>query len=224
MEFSLLWAVLTAAALCWLGLKIWDERLPEHAGDRLIAAAIAGLVLGRVVAMLIQGINPLTNPAELVIVRGGVDTVAATIGFVLTLTWSTRTRPGAMDAMAPAILLGLAGWHAGCIWREACLGTPSDLMWAWAQPGGAVSRHPVEVYAALGLALAAYAISRLGWRLWLRAGAGLAAASGIRLLTEPLRPSLGGGRIWWYVAGVAVGALLVLWAPGSSRARSTAPT
>lgn len=224
MEFSLLWAALTAVAFGWVGLRIWSERLPEHASDRLIAATLTGLVAGRLTAMLVQGINPLANPADFIIVRGGVDTGVAATVFLVTLLWGTRRTALALDAMAPAVLLALAGWHAGCLWRGACLGTASDLPWAWAQAGSAVTRHPVEIYAALGLALGAYLVSRLGWSPWLRAGVALAAASAIRLLTEPLRPSITGGPIGWYVAGLILGMLAATWGRRLKPADHPAPT
>lgn len=224
MEFSLLWAALTAAAATWVGLQLWSERLPENATDRLIAATLFGLVVGRLIAMIGQGVNPLTNPAEIVVIRGGVSTVAATLAFVSSLVWTTRGSVNALDAMAPAVLLGLAAWHGGCLWSGVCLGTPSDLPWAWAQSGSQVTRHPVELYAALGLGLAAVIVSRLGWRPWLRAGVALAAASGLRLVTEPLRPSLDGGPTLWYVIGVTIGILTAVFGDRISEGRQTSPT
>lgn len=224
MEFSLLWAALTAVAAAWAGLHLWEERLPEHAADRLLTATLVGLVVGRLTAMVVQGVNPLTNPAEIIVVRGGVDTTAATVGFVTSLVWSTRWIPGVVDAVAPAVLAGVSGWHAGCLWRGACLGTPSDLAWAWAQTGSEVTRHPVEIYAAIALLLGAFLVSRLGWRPWLRAGTALAVASTVRLMTEPLRPSLGGGPVGWYVVGVILGALIAVGGPYIESQRTTAPT
>jgi len=219
MEFTLLWAVLTAVALAWLGLRIWSEGIPDGGFDRLIGASVAGLLIGRVTAMALQGTNPLTNPADLIIVRGGVHTGAATLAFVITLVWSTRSTRPELDALAPAVLLGLAGWHAGCFWRGACLGSPGELLWTWPLEGSVISRHPVEFYAAIGLAVAAWLVSELGWRLWLRAGTALAATAGVRLLTEPLRPSITGGPTLWYWGGIAVGLSAV--AAGWMMERST---
>lgn len=223
MEFTLLWAALTAVGFGWIGLRLWDDHLPEHATDRLVTATLLGLVAGRLTAMIIQGINPITSPGDIIIVRGGVDTGAAATVFLGSLLWGTRRSPGALDAMAPAILLALSGWHAGCLWRGACLGTASDLPWAWSQAGSTVTRHPVEIYAAIALALGAYVVSHLGWRPWTRAGAALAIASGIRLATEPLRPSITGGPVGWYVAGLFLGVLAIVVGPRLGR-RNTAPT
>lgn len=224
MEFTLLWAVLTAVALGWIGLRIWPDRVPDHAFDALIGAALAGLAAGRLTAMLSQGINPLTNPGDIIIIRGGVHTGAAAVTFIATLYWTTRKDPVALDALAPSVLLALAGWHAGCLWRGACLGSASELPWAWALEASDTTRHPVEIYAALGLALAAWVISRLGWQVWLRAGVALASAAAVRLLTEPLRPSITGGPVGWYVAGIAVGAAFALLGPWLLQSKAAAPT
>lgn len=224
MEFTLLWAALTAVALGWLGLRMWDDRLPERASDRLLSATLLALVAGRLAAMVLQGTNPLTNPGDIIIVRGGVDTGVASAVFITSLVWTNRRSPGGVDAVSPAVLLGLAGWHAGCVWRGACLGTPSDLPWAWAQAGSDVTRHPVEIYAAIGLALGALLVSRLGWRPWLRAGVALGLAAGVRWVTEPMRPSITGGPIGWYVAAVALGLLLIALGPSLPSQEAKAPT
>lgn len=224
MEFTLLWAALTAVGLGWLGLRIWDERLPDNASDRLIMATLLGLVAGRLTAMIVQGVNPLLNPGDIIIIRGGVDTGAAALVFISSVLWGTRHTPSAVDAMAPAVLFALAGWHAGCLWRGACLGTVSDLPWAWTQTGSHVTRHPVEIYAALALAVSAYLVSRLGWRIWLRAGGALALASAIRLATEPLRPSITGGPVVWYIAGLVIGLLVVTFGGRLISREGRAPT
>ena len=205
MEFTLLWAALTAVGLAWLGTHIWSERLPDHPTDRMVGAAATGLLVGRLVAMLLQGTNPLTNPTDILIVRGGVHAGAATTAALGPYLRAAKWKPGYLDATAPAALMGLAGWHAGCLWRGACLGAESNLPWAWTQDGSLISRHPVELYAAIGLLLAAWLVSRLPWRLLTRAGVALTSAGLVRLLTEPIRPSITGGPVGWYVGAVVVG-------------------
>lgn len=210
MEFTLLWAALTGAGAAWVGLKIWNERLPERSTDLLIGTALAGLLVGRITAMVAQGVNPVTNPFDIIIVRGGVSTAAASAAALLTLAWPARRNPAVMDSLAPAVLFGLAGWQAGCLWRGACLGAASELPWAWSGPTSDITRHPVEIYAALLLLAGAWVVGRLGWRPLLRAGSGLAVAGAARLLTEPLRPSLSGGPIGWYAAALALGVVVAL--------------
>lgn len=224
MEFTLLFAALTGVGFAWVGLRIWTERLPKRPADILIGASVVGLLFGRLTAMITQGDNPVTHFGDVIIVRGGVATAAATSGFVAYLLWVNRRELGVIDALTPAVLLGLAGWHAGCLWRGACLGTPSDLIWAWAQDGSAISRHPIEIYTAIGLVLVAIAVSTLPWPLWLRFGLGMSGVALVRFVTEPLRPSLAGGPTALYVIGIVSGLSLVAIGRVIERRRQPAPT
>ena len=224
MEFTLLWAVLTGVAGAWLGTKVWDDRTPDRPMDKLVGAALAGLFFGRIAAMVAQGVNPVTNPLDVMIVRGGVSTPAAALAAIATLAWPARRNPGLVDSLAPAALAGLAGWHAGCLWRNACLGASSDLPWAWSMPTGDVTRHPVELYAALLLIAGAFAVARSGWSPYLRSGLALSFAGGARLLTEPVRPSISGGPVPWYVAAIVIGIAVAFLGNRIHRRLTPAPT
>ena len=155
MEFTLLWAAATGVGMAVLMATIIKRRglIPAEIGsltDLLIGAGVAGLITGRLAAMILAGTNPLTHPGDILIVRSGVDTGFASLAALVYVGLATRRNlPVAADAVAPAALVGLAGWHAGCLYRGACLGTTSSLPWAFAQPGSDVTRHPVEIYAAL---------------------------------------------------------------------------
>lgn len=173
--------------------------------------------------MLLQGTNPLTNPADILIVRGGVHTGMATVAALGAYLWAAKWKVAYLDATAPAALMGLAGWHTGCLWRGACLGTESSLPWAWAQGASLITRHPVELYAAVGLLIGAWVVSRLSWKILTRAGVALALAGSVRLLTEPMRPSITGGPVDWYLAAIAFG-LAAAWAGPRLFANADAPT
>ncbi len=224
MEFTLLWAALTGVGLMWVGTRLWTEGLPPKPTDLLIGAATIGLIVGRLAAMLGQGINPVTHPLDIILVRGGVDTGFASLSAISMLLWTTRRRTSYMDALAPAVLLGLAGWHAGCLWRSACLGTASGLPWTWTQPGSTVTRHPVEIYAAIGFAAAAYLVSRLSKRAFLRFGVALAAAGLIRLAMEPMLHSIMGAPVEWYLAAAVVGLAVAALGPSIRDKMEPAPT
>lgn len=222
MEFTLLAAAAIAVFLFWLMLR-WEAKRGNAAGcatnlwDAGLTATAVGLLGGRIAAMAEAGINPITNPAQILLVRSGVSTAAASVIAVATFAFLARKDllPAA-DAIAPAALAGLAGWHAGCLATSACLGTESSLPWARSLDGSDVTRHPVELYAAI--LLGAAAIGLAVWKQYGRpplgsvAGFGLIAAGGARLMTEPLRISLSGGPIGVYVAAIAVGVGLVGWA------------
>jgi hypothetical protein len=104
-EFTLLWAALTAVAFVWAGTRLWPEGLPDHPTDRMIGAAVAGLFIGRLTAMFVQGTNPFTNSGDILIVRGGVHTGAATIGAIITYLWSVKGRIDYLDSTAGAAIL-----------------------------------------------------------------------------------------------------------------------
>lgn len=210
MEFTLLYAAATAVAAVWIANRITKPDV-EKPTDLLIGAAAGGLFVGRVAAMIIDGVNPIS--ADILIIRAGVDTGFATIGALGVLAWASRfDLPRVSDLLAPAALAGLAGWHGGCVWRGTCLGAVSDLPWAFAQSGSAVTRHPVEIYAALLMLSAAFLVHRLPSHPWLRTAAALAMAALVRLATQPLRPSLTGGPVGWYAVGAGVGLAAAAWA------------
>lgn len=232
MEFSLLGAVFFAVIPLY-GTIYWEARRGNAAAcsrnlwDVALTAAVVGLFVGRIAAMLSDGFNPISHPADVLIVRGGVATGPAAVAAILTAAWIGRRELWpVLDGLAAAGLSGLAGWHAGCLARDACLGTASDLPWAMAQSGSIVTRHPVEIYAAIGLALAAGAIAV--WRMRGRpptgvpAGLALVLAALTRLVTEPLRPTLSGGPVGWYWAGLLVGAALAAYMVRESRSKTTA--
>lgn len=220
MEFTLLGSAAIAVA-CLYAMLWWEaERgnvveCSRSLWDIALSATVVGVLAGRVAAMIGDGVSPITNPGDLVIVRAGVATGWASLAAIGTAAWLGRRELWpVLDGLAPASLAGLAGWHAGCLTRDACLGSPSDLPWAMSQAGSTISRHPVELYAALAFAVAATGLA--AWRrrprpLGLAAAVALTVAGAVRLLTEPLRPALGTGPVGWYAAAVICGLAVAGW-------------
>lgn len=220
MEFTLLWAALTGGAGLWLGVRFWAGDDSDSLFDNLLLAAVVGLLGGRVTAMTAQGLNPVTNIGDLIIVRGGVSTVAATVFSIGAFYLSTGRKISVLDTVAPVALLGLAGWHLGCLWRSACLGTASNLPWAWSESGSDITRHPVEIYAAIAMALGATLVSRLPRHPGMRTGTALGLAAAVRLGTEPFRLSISGGPVEWYVAGIVFGLAVAAFSAARHRSRT----
>ncbi len=213
MEFTLLFAAGTGIGAAWVTNWLRRAHYPgwlHRPTDLLVGAAAVGMLAGRLASMIGANVNPVTHPLDILLVRGGVDTGVASIGALAALAWASRDHlPTSIDLLAPAALAGLAGWHTGCLWRDTCLGTTTDLPWGIALDGSTVPRHPVELYAAGGLLVAAVVVSRLPDRPMLSGGAALAAAAGVRLATEPLRLTVVGGPVLEYLAGLAIAAMVV---------------
>lgn len=226
MEFTLLAAALTGAAAVWIANRLRKAEVDvDRPTDVLIGAAAVGLILGRLASMMSAGVSPLAHPGDILAVRGGVSTGFAALGALGVLAWTHRNQlPTALDELAPAALAGLAGWHGGCVWRGTCLGTVSELPWAITSPGTAVTRHPVEIYAALAFVLAAVGVARLGSRPWVATGVGLAAAGAIRLATEPMRVSITGGPVEWYAAAIVAGLAVAVLGQRLTRTRPPGPS
>ncbi len=233
MEFTLLGAAATGAGSFWLMLR-WEAKRGNAAGcalnlwDAGLTAGAVGLLAGRLIAMAQTGINPFTNPAQIILVRSGVSTAGASIAALLTFGFlARRSLRVSADAIAPSVLAGLAGWHAGTLITKSWLGTVSDLPWAQAASGSDITRHPVELYAAGLYALAAVSIAL--WKqhgrppLGTAASLALAAAGGVRLFTETMRISLSGGPILLYAGALVAGLGVAVWTvlgPQRSQART----
>ncbi len=232
MEFTLLGSVAVAVVLMYGVLRFEGGRTnaadcTRDVWDALITAAVIGVAVGRLASMIQAGTNPISHPGDILIVRAGVDTVAASVAAVTTYVVLTRSDPWWLaDAGAPAALAGLAGWHGGCAVRDTCLGAPSDLPWAVAQAGSTISRHPVEVYAALLLGIAA--VLFVWWkrhrpRPGVIAAISVAAAATARWITEPLRPGLGDDLSTWYAGATVLAAAFGAWITFARRSRDATP-
>ncbi len=201
MEFTLLGAAGFALAGAWLALRAAPADERRERADLLLGSALIGLAVGRLAAMILGGTNPLTSPGLIPLVRGGVDTGWAATAALGWLAWRTRRDLGQVDLVAVPAVAALAGWEAGCLVRASCTGTPTALPWS------IDGRHPVGLYAALGLAGIAWMTSRVPRRA--RGGLALAGTAAVRLAVEPWRIRLGDGPVSWYLAGIVAGVLLI---------------
>ena len=201
---------------------------------RASAPAVPSVLVTAFVLAIVVAVPALPLPASAASVttvnrwtiRGGVDTGFASLAAVGTAALVLRRADGgmwwALDGLAPAAVAGLAGWHAACLPRAACLGSVTDLPWGIAQEGSVLPRHPVELYAALLLmAVAITLVARKRRRppAGVVAGIALAAAALVRMITEPMRLAVGTRPIVWYTAGVVMGVAVAMW-----RARYGTPT
>ena len=225
MDLTLPARAMGAMAAAAVGLWFWRSRRPpdyESPFGDLMGAVLAGLAVGRLVYLVGEGVELWSRPLDVVMVRGGITPGAAAVAALGYLLWACRSdRWARMDYLAPAGLLGLAAWEAGCWWQGACLGSPSGLWWGLALPGSEVTRHPVGIYAALLLALGAWGLVRWGvrWR-GVATWSALSWAALVRLLVPWWSVETWSSRTWWYALGLLVGLGGTTWAIHRSARRA----
>ena len=161
-----------------------------------------------------QGTNPLTSPGELLIIRGGVDTVWASLTGLAVLAWPLRRTP---RLSTPSLRPLWPRWPDG---TEAAFGGQP----AWERcpifPGPGRSPAPTSPGIRLRSMRRSCFCSVPGRSSGSKRHGVLAAAMALfwaglaRLATEPLRPSLG-ANLWWFyglatVTGLAAAAYLVM--------------
>ncbi len=211
-------AMLVVAGTLWLTRRR-RPGVAEAPFSDLLGAVLVGMAAGRVAYVVGEGINLISHPVEVLLVRGGITPVPAALGALGYLAWTCRSDfLNRIDYLAPAVLAGLAAWEAGCWWQGSCLGSPSGLWWAVALPGSDLTRHPAGVYAALLLAAGSIwlGLRPPRWR-GVAAATGLGWSAGVRLIA-PLWSVPGWSMwSWWYLAAVllALAGGLAAWrAPG----------
>lgn len=195
MEFTLLWAALTGVGAMWATDRFLNA--DERRFDDLLSAALIGLAVGRLAAMIIGGSYPWQHPGLILLVRAGVHPGWASLAALLWLAVRFRTSPITLGAMAVPALIGLGGWEAGCVFRSACGGV---MVGSSALPVGLIAGATF-----VGAALLVYRLAPPT-----KPGAALLAAGVIRSASEPFRSALTHSIIWWYVIAIVVGLIVVV--------------
>jgi phosphatidylglycerol:prolipoprotein diacylglycerol transferase len=209
----------------WAGLAL-SARVARHLGvdgDHIWNAGLYGLLATIIVGRLAHGIEfwpaYIMQPLDIV----GLNAQAflwgpgALAGLLVAAWYIHRHKlPWAtvLDAAAPGVLAGLIIANLGALLAGNDVGTPATLLWAVEIWG--VSRHPVQLYAALGeliaLAVVLHALckpSRPGTAALL----GLVGWGLTTWLVEPFRAESSAvvtGIRLWQVIGLAA-ALAALW-------------
>jgi len=210
-SFNLAADAAVGVAAFW-ALLVWEAKRGNAAGCALnvwnagIVAASSGVLIGRLTRMLADGIDPLTAPAQIINIAGGVSTVGSGIGTVVVFTFLARHAPvRAGDAIAPAALFGLAGWHASFFTTTTFL-RPELLR-----------DTDVDLYTTGGLLIAGAALAVWKQRgrppLGAITGTALLASSSILLVAELLHTSPAGGSLMLYSLGMVAGTATIISSP-----------
>lgn len=99
--------------------------------DQLLAPAMAGLLAGRVVALVLDDPTSLRSLRAFLVIRGGVELWPGAIAAAATLVVGLR-RAGeavlpAVARLVPVALIGYAAFEATCLLREGCYGPHSAV-------------------------------------------------------------------------------------------------
>ncbi|MEP7054247.1 MAG: prolipoprotein diacylglyceryl transferase family protein [Actinomycetota bacterium] len=158
--------LLVSAALMWLvvaGAARWAPitvAQPRDVVDRLTVACFAGLVLGRLAAVLLDDRTSLRSWRSFLVIRGGVEFWPGVVAAFLVLVWQARRERtdvlSAVAQFAPFLLWGYSAFEASCLFRGGCFGPPSPLGLV---PDGLRTRmFPVGLVVALVVGVLGYVV------------------------------------------------------------------
>jgi len=237
-DTSLLISAAVALTAAWLARRVAPARVVQRRGtfDHFVAAAVAGVLVGRVVALVFDDPATLLVPRDVLLVRGGVEfwagVGAAALAFLLVTRHEAASPVGRLaDAAAPAVV-GYAGYEATCVFRGGCYGPHSSL---GLRPSGlSTTMLPIGVLAGAALVGAAVVVYRMSTH---RPAAAVVIATGgvgaVRSVASLWLPNIGTGLSRPHVTSLVVAvaaamALPIVWRVGpttvSSRRDPTSAT
>lgn len=196
----------------WWPLTTFAE--PVGFADVAIWPAFAGLAVGRLVAVGIDGPSSLGSVSDLLIVRSGVEFWPGVAAAMLVTAWSAhRSRVAPLDRLAdlvPLALIGYAGYEVTCLVRDGCYGPETSL--GLQPPGTSTGMLPIGILASIAIVVGAVVLHRqLGrWSLWIVVTGGVTVVAGVRSLAATWLPHIGDGLTRQHWSSIAVLALAAL--------------
>ena len=157
-----MWAVL-ATSVRWAPTSSLRR---DEIVDRLYVPALAGLLAGRIVAVILDDPTSLRSIRALLVIRSGVEFWPALAVALAVVAWSLRR--GRRDvlrglaALAPFLLWAYAAYEASCVLRDGCYGPVSAVGLV---PDGLQTRQlPIGLLVAFAATALAFALRQL-WSL-----------------------------------------------------------
>lgn len=204
--------LLLTGVLLWLVLTVAARRAPvpgmthSEVLDRLMGPALAGLVIGRLVAVVLDDPASLRSLRALLVIRGGVEFLPGVAVAMGVLGWELRRHGrgvwrGFAD-LAPFALWGYATYEATCVVRDGCYGpaSPVGLM-----PDGLRTRmFPVGLAVGLIVALIGLWVRSSTWSATAKLLLAVGGVTAVRALAAIWLPRIGGGLTRPHVESVAV--------------------
>lgn len=104
---------------------------PRGVLDTILGAAAVGLLVGRLSAVALDDPGSLTRLSSLLVIRSGVEFWPGLVAAMAWLGLGARREGTApwlrIAALAPAALVGWAGYEATCLVRGGCPGPPTTI-------------------------------------------------------------------------------------------------
>ena len=199
MDIGLLVSMVVTVSVPALLVRPWPaEAVRDGVLDSMIAAAVVGVVVGRLSAVALDDPGSLTSLSNLLVIRSGVEFWPGALAATGWLLYRARREhvSGTLQlaALAPAALVAWACFEATCLIRGGC---PGPIVSFGLRPEGLSSRmFPVGLAVAVASLVAALVVYRLH-----RSGASpatvtlttLIAAASIRAIASIWLPHIGSG-------------------------------
>ncbi len=222
-----IWAVLAASAR-WAPTSSFRR---EEIIDRLYVPAFTGLLVGRIVAVILDDPTSLRSLRALIVIRSGVEFWPAVAAALVVVAWSLRRARRdvllGLAELAPFLLWAYAAYEASCVLRDGCYGPESAF---GLMPDGLQTRQlPIGLLVALAATALAFALRQL-WSLT-PGGKLLLAVGGLALIRSVAAfwlPRIGPGLTRPHVESLTIAAAVTVVAGAMvlrrSRRRRRIPT
>jgi len=183
--------------------------------DLALGPTFAGLAVGRITTLALDDPSSIGSISDMLIIRSGVEFwpgVATAIAIVMVSAHLGLVSPSRRIAeLAPLAMVGYAGYEAGCIFRDGCFGPDTAL--GLRPPGLSTTMLPIGWFMAVGVAVAAVGVHRLGTRGTSTFVVVLAAAfavASVRAVGSIWLPHVGDGLTRQHRTSIAVAAITAL--------------
>jgi hypothetical protein len=196
--------------------------------DAALVPAMMGLLAGRLAAIVLGDPNSLTRPADILVLRGGVEFWPGLAVALLVMMWASRQSLPALPARladgAPYALVAYAAYEAACLVRSGCFGPSTTIGLV---PRGIASRmFPVGLVVAVAAVGLAGVVRRSARRDSItRCALAIGGLATIRTVASVWLPKIGSGPSRQHVESMAVAAGVVMFVVGRALAsRFTRPS
>ncbi len=191
-----------------------EPTVPSFA-DLAVIPALAGLIVGRLVAVALDAPGSFGRLGDLLIIRSGVEFwPGAVVAVALVALEARRQGVPPLDrlaALAPAALVGYAAYEACCVFRDGCFGPAAPI--GLRPPGIATTMVPIGLLVAAAVVAAAVVLHRIH-----RAGAppavvvtgAVAGVAVVRSVASIWLPHVGDGLTRPHLTSLVVAALAVV--------------